>query len=243
MGTSHSDKLNTLTRTIWEWCIANDIFLIAAHIPGVENKSADFESRIIRKETEWKLNTQFLHRSLSKLNFTPEINIFASRVNKQFSKYVSYRCDPGAIAIDAFTLDWHLLKFYALPPFSVIPKVLQKVTQDQATRTVVVPNWPTQLWYSKLMKLLISEPIFLPAGQKTLNLPSNPAELHALYKKLTLLVCLVSVNILQVQEFQKNLKNSLLDRGEKKLKNNTEFTSKSGKSVVVPQGVIQFHHL
>lgn len=80
MGTSHSDKLNTLTRTIWEWCIANDIFLIAAHIPGVENKSADFESRINRKETEWKLNTQFVHGSLSKLNFTPEIDIFASRV-------------------------------------------------------------------------------------------------------------------------------------------------------------------
>lgn len=103
MGTSHSDKLNTLTRTIWEWCIANDIFLIAAHIPGVENKSADFESRINRKETEWKLNTQFLHGSLSKLNFTPEIDIFASRVQTIFK--ICIRCDPGAIAINAFTLD------------------------------------------------------------------------------------------------------------------------------------------
>jgi hypothetical protein len=37
MGTSHSDDLNSLSRTLWEWCIKNNIFLIAAHIPGSKN--------------------------------------------------------------------------------------------------------------------------------------------------------------------------------------------------------------
>lgn len=37
MGTSHSYDLNSLSRTLWEWCIKNNIFLTAAHIPGSKN--------------------------------------------------------------------------------------------------------------------------------------------------------------------------------------------------------------
>ena len=44
MGTSHSDPFNRLGKQIWEWCIDRNIWLSAAHIPGVHNIKADFES-------------------------------------------------------------------------------------------------------------------------------------------------------------------------------------------------------
>ena len=42
----------------------------------------------------------------------------ASRINYLFSKYISYRPDHEAFAIDAFSLQWSKLDFYAFPPFS-----------------------------------------------------------------------------------------------------------------------------
>ena len=37
MGTSRSWKLNELNEDKWDWCIVRGIWLIAAHIPGVNN--------------------------------------------------------------------------------------------------------------------------------------------------------------------------------------------------------------
>ena len=45
MGTTHSDSCNSLAKEIWEWCIARDIWVSVAHIPGKQNLVADFESR------------------------------------------------------------------------------------------------------------------------------------------------------------------------------------------------------
>ena len=45
MGNSHSPQLNVLVKTIWDWCIANNIWLTVSRIPGKENIEADSESR------------------------------------------------------------------------------------------------------------------------------------------------------------------------------------------------------
>ena len=69
------------------------------------------------------LNKSYLSRALTQLNFPMEIDLFTSRLNAQFTYVVAYTPDPGAVAIDAFFLDWSTLNFYAFPPFSVIPAV------------------------------------------------------------------------------------------------------------------------
>ena len=55
--------------------------------------------------------SRYLQDALNQLGFTPEIDLFASRVNNQFTKSVSYKPDPSALAIDAFTLDCSKLMF------------------------------------------------------------------------------------------------------------------------------------
>ena len=45
MGTSHSDICHGITIEIWEFCIKNQIYLPAAHLPGSINVVADKESR------------------------------------------------------------------------------------------------------------------------------------------------------------------------------------------------------
>ena len=99
MGTSHSEICDRLAKKIWQWCVDKSIWLSVAHIPGKQNLVADYESRHHQRASEWMLNKILLSDALDKLQFSPEIDLFASRVNKQFSKYAAYRPDPEACAV------------------------------------------------------------------------------------------------------------------------------------------------
>ena len=54
--------------------------------------------------------------------------MFATQINKQFSDHVAYRPDPEAKFIDAFTIDWSGLKFYAFPLIAIISRILFKIS-------------------------------------------------------------------------------------------------------------------
>ena len=99
---------------MWLWCIDKGIWLSAAHLPGSQNVQADRASRIFHDQTEWKLDPDIFHRITSQL-IKPEVDLFASRLNFQLDRYVSWKPDPGALAVDAFTLDWGSYVFYAFP--------------------------------------------------------------------------------------------------------------------------------
>ena len=194
MGTSHSDLCHALTKEIWEWCIPRGIWISAAHIPGKKNTVADYESRKTAGPAEWKLDPISLQTALEHLHFLPEIDLFASRVNHQFPRYCSFKPDPTAEAIDAFTINWHNLRFYAFPPFSIMPAVLKKIIADNGEGICVLPNWPTQSWYPKAMNMLRQQPIELTPRKDLLTLPSDPRLRHPLHARLRLLVCHLSGN-------------------------------------------------
>ena len=97
--------MNYLTKCIWLWCIARFIWLSAIHIPGSDNEVADFYSHNFRENTEWSLRKDLF--SLICDNFgVPDIDLFASRLNKQIKNYVSWYPDPDALATNAFSFDW-----------------------------------------------------------------------------------------------------------------------------------------
>ena len=100
---------------------------------------------------------------------------------------MSYRPDPEAIAIDAFSLNWSNLNFYAFPPFSVIPTVLNKLMTDGAQGICVLPDWRTQPWYPRALQLLKQNPVYLKARKDLLQLPNQPKENHPIWHKLNLL--------------------------------------------------------
>ena len=130
---------------------------------------------------EWKLDPTSLQTALADLQFPPEIDLFASRVNCQFPRYCSFKPDPTAETIDAFTISWHNLKFYAFPPFSIVPAVLKKITSGKGEGICVLPNWPTQSWYPKAMNILVQQPLELKPQKDLLTLPSDPSSRHPLH--------------------------------------------------------------
>lgn len=192
MGGIKSPLCNQAAIDIWEWCIERKIWISAAHLPGVQNTEADHESRHFNDRTEWMLNK----RAFTKITQTfgkPEIDIFASRLNAQLERYVSWLPDPGAEAVDAFSLNWANLDFYAFPPFCLIARCIQKIKADKATGILIVPKWPTQAWFPCLNSICIGEPLVL---QRNVNLITQPISHtpHPLHDRLDLLCCRVSAD-------------------------------------------------
>ena len=103
-----SPSCNDITCDIWSWCISNSTWLTAAHIPGVQNTDADRESRIFNERTEWQLNPDEFSQ-IRDLWVTPEIDLFGTWVNTQLALFASWKPDPEATHIDAFTIiDWKI---------------------------------------------------------------------------------------------------------------------------------------
>jgi hypothetical protein len=194
MGTNHNDMLHNLAVEIWEFCRSYKIYITAAHLPGSTNIIADKESRHLYREGEWMLNPNLVSTAIKEFNFQPEIDLFASRLNKQLPKYCSFRPDPEATYIDAFSIPWSNLKFYRFPPFSCILQTIRKIQQEKATGILVVPHWPTQPWFPLLAPMLLQHPQICPPSHKLLQLPASPDETHPLMKNLELRICLVSGN-------------------------------------------------
>lgn len=188
MGGVKYPHLNEIARKIWLWCEDRKIFLFASYIKSSENTDADFESRNI--DIEWELHSNAFRDIVEKYG-KPEIDLFASRINAKCKKYISWKRDPYAFNVDAFTIKWDNMFFYAFPPFSLILKALQKVISDRATGIFVVPNWPSQPWFPVYKSLVVNENMFIIPPNKYL-LSSNFREIHPLHRRLSLVASILS---------------------------------------------------
>ena len=79
-------------------------------------------------------------RNMAKLNVSLDIDLFASRVNYQFKSFANLGPDPAVLTVDSFAFSWSSFTFYALPPFAIIPHILQKIALDNATVLLIVPD-------------------------------------------------------------------------------------------------------
>ncbi|CAB4000067.1 Hypothetical predicted protein [Paramuricea clavata] len=235
-----------MAREVWAWCMTRNIWLTASHIPGKLNVVADKASRVFDDSTEWKLDANIFPKLTAHFG-TPEVDMFASRLNYQMTPFVSWHPDPQAWAIDAFTLDWNNILFYAFPPFSIIPhftfQVLQTLDTAQTQAILIVPNWPPEPWYPMLTRLLIQQPILLPKHKSNVSLPFKQEKEHPLGKQLKLMACLLSGDPCQVRAFHQKLKQQHSTPGGLEHKNNTKSFSTSGSHLLISGMQISFIQL
>ena len=111
LGGTHSKPLCKLAFAFWEWCIPRKLLLIAEHFPGQQNVLADYESRSLKDRCDWMINPQLLRQVQDQLGLC-QVDLFASHLTWQLTRYVSWRIDPEAEAVDAFKQDWsHYMEF------------------------------------------------------------------------------------------------------------------------------------
>lgn len=236
LGGVKSIRCHERVKQIWLWAMNKGIYLSAEFLPGSDNTMADGASRIFDENTEWTLMNSVYTKLLD--NSGPfSIDLFASRLNNKCDVYAAWKPDPSALFIDAFSRNWSKFdQFYAFPPFSLILQCIQKISVDGARGTLVVPLWPTQPWFPKLMGILTSPPIVLPLN--VLNLPFQSNLLHKQWKNLRLIACQVSGNFSEVVAFQNGLLTSCTLPGDHPHASSMKYILKSGCISVIANKII-----
>ena len=93
--------------------------------------------------------------------------------NNQLPIYCARRPDPSVWQIDALAFQWDGLLAYAFPPFSLIPRVLAKIEQENCRVLLIALFWPRQPWFPRLINLLVHRPVILPRRADILYQPSS----------------------------------------------------------------------
>ena len=151
-----SQNLTAITKELLLWCLERDITLIAKHLPGVWNKIANEESRVMKDRTDWKLNPEVfiqLNRQLGPLT----VDLFVSCPTNQLPWYFCWRPDPEA---EAFSQWWDNLGGRAMPTHHR-GRTLSHVRTQRATLVLVAAVWKTQAWHPTLLGMLMDFLIML----------------------------------------------------------------------------------
>lgn len=116
MGGTHSSMLNNLAIQLCQWYLERNLSLSAEHLPEIYNCVGD---RTIQSTAEWQLHQgtfQQIIQACGKCN----VDLFATCLNIQLEKFVSWRPDQEAIGSDALQLPWTDWMVYAFLPFCLI---------------------------------------------------------------------------------------------------------------------------
>ena len=239
MGGTKSPGCNRVAREIWQTCIEHNVWLSAAHIPGKENVVADTASRVFEDAHEWMIS-DIVFEELCRRWGRPHIDAFATKNNKKLNKFMSWKPDPEAMVIDAFSTYWKGIYIYSFPPFSCIWRVLRKIALECDQAILVTPLWTTQSWWPGILRHIVEKPIVF--SSRHLQLPGT-VEKHPMCPKLNMVAVKLSRDLCKHMTFLRKQGMSSNNLGERAQGRNTIALYRDGRSSVVRGTTVHFDHL
>ena len=127
--TAPNETIFLILKEFWDYCMGKNLGVSASYINTTKNKVADKESRKLRNNLEWSLQTPIFDK-IRMVYGAVTIDLFASQINAKVGHFYSYAPDPEGCGHDAFSFSWQQGHFYAFPPFSCILQVVNKKNQN-----------------------------------------------------------------------------------------------------------------
>jgi len=182
-GGTRSRSLSRVAEAIAFWCERRSIAIEAFYIPGRLNTVADAESRAKEDASDWQL-CPLVFAGIARI-WPVNIDLFASGWNRQLIPFCSWRPQPDAHAVNAFSLNWSEWRGYAFPPFSLILTCLNKARREQVEIVFITPVWPSQPWFPVLLEMVVDIPRIIKPHSALLQ--SSRGDPHPLLKQGVLL--------------------------------------------------------
>lgn len=142
--------LQTIALQIYNVCEKRDITLIPEWIPREKNTRADFLSRCHDCD-DWEINN-LVFRDLDNRWGPHTVDRFATNYNNKCMRFNSRWWVPEAEAVNAFDQDWSNDCNWMVPPPRLISLCFEKIEKDQASGTLVVPEWKSAPFWTKLVQ-------------------------------------------------------------------------------------------
>ena len=139
------------------------------HLPPLSAPKALEKNKEEKMKLAWRSETytvisQVRDHICAFAGFFPRIDAFAERGNSRCPFYWDMH-------MDAFKQYWGRHKLWMNPPFSRLSEVVDKVFEDKASGILIVPVWPSQVWFHLLGMIAVSWwdlppelPIFMTRG-------------------------------------------------------------------------------
>ena len=124
VGVTQNKVLSDLSKEIWDYLLAKRITITTEYLPGALNKETNFQLRVVRDSSKWKLDYK-VFQTICRRWKLPDIDLFASRISHQVPTYISptymsWKLDPFSKGRDVFQITWIHLKGHAFPHFALI---------------------------------------------------------------------------------------------------------------------------
>lgn len=220
LGGTKSSVLAEIAKDFWHYCLTRQISFVAEYLPGQSNVIPDWNSRHLRDFSDWQLQPQIVEW-LQQMWGSCDIDLFASRLNRQMTKFFSRRPDPLALVMDALSQDWSRNLKYAFPPFILIPRIFTQIMRQRVEVILVTPLWKSQPWFPILIEASCDLPIKIPWASTMLQGPHGETHSMVISGQLSLMAWRLSGNIGKCQSFQRKLQLSSVRLGPPPPRNNT----------------------
>ena len=117
------------------------------------------------------LDPRIFHQACTRLQYFPNIDMFASRTHHQLDNYCSLQLDSEAYHRNCFELNWSEFFPYLNPPWEEISRTLLKIQQDRAYCLLLIPFLESAYWFQLWKSLcvrswIISCPLYLDENGK-----------------------------------------------------------------------------
>ena len=187
-GGTKSFSLNLEACLLWRKAKSRNITLLTPHwLSTKDNVMADFLSRHHLNQWEFQLSVDVFNLVLDHFHVSPTMDIFASRETNQLPRYMSWFPDQLAVARDAMLHPWDPIS-YAFPPIPLILKTLQKIEKEKIKVIMILPQWPTALWWPLVQSLMLCPLLPLPNYKSILTMVDRSRDLPNLNPLIAVLL-------------------------------------------------------
>ena len=172
-GGTKSSLLSAEACQLWREAVSKNLTILTPHwLSTSDNVMADFLSRHEMSQWECMLSHSTLNIVFQTFQLSPTLDVFASKETHRLPRYMSWYPDPGAVARDAMMHRWDDVS-YLFPPVPMLLKTLQKIKLEGIRAVMILPMWPTSLWWNLMTEMLVEPPLPLPC-YKTIVSMTDP---------------------------------------------------------------------
>ncbi|GLC60878.1 hypothetical protein PLESTB_001686500 [Pleodorina starrii] len=159
---SRSPAMHAEMKLLWQFLQEHSIVLQVERVASADNE-ADAASRWVDRD-DYRLHPRFFR--LLERQFGPhDVDLFATHINAHLPRFFSRHHCPGSSGVNALLQPWAGFNAYGCPPLDpdFMMALVQKVREERACVTLVVPYWTAQAWWQQLMELA-TDLVFLPSN-------------------------------------------------------------------------------
>jgi hypothetical protein len=131
---------------------------------------------------DYALKEEIFNQAQAIIGVRPTVGLFAHRLNNRLPRFAAIPgpLAAGAVALDVLAMNWTQEITYIVPPVQLVPRILQKLHMERVTVVLIVPKWPSQVWWN-LLPLMAKKIMEMGSADQVLTPGPGMTRCHVMF--------------------------------------------------------------